>query len=205
MMKTDRERKQKLNVLFVCYANRERSILAEYLLRYLLKKECPHVEAKMNIESAGIMPENYLKMAEEQGKPFRLPYFGKYPGRYVTQYLSERGVDAASYRSREMKKEMAYKADLILAVDQVMKNEISTRWPEVSAKLFTFKEFIYGKNSASLDIGEYRQLPTTDEKTGDWFMDEDYAQRYISDVEKCVSDSLIKFVQYIDTITLTVR
>jgi len=199
-IKTKKKSESKLNVLIVCYANRERSVLAEHFLRFLLRKEYPYVEAKMNIESAGIMLEAYLKMAEEQGKPFKFPYFGKQPGIQASKFLSERGINVASRQSQEMKQEMAYKADLILAIDRVLKKEILLRWPETTAKVLTFKEFTYGKNTESLDIGEYEQLPSTiDEKTGDWIMDEDYSQRWINDIEKCVLDSLIIFKQYVDS------
>jgi len=190
----------KFNVIIVCYANRERSVLAEHLLRFLLRKEYPYVEARMSIESAGIMPECYLKMAEEQGKPFRPPYYGKDPSIHVRGFLSAKGIDAVSHQSREMEQEMAHTADLILVVDLVLKDEISSRWPETAAKVLTFKEFTYGKKVESPNIGEYAQLPTnTDQKTGDWRMDDDYAQRWMKDMEKCVVDSLIMFKQYVDS------
>lgn len=194
------KKQQKLNVLIVCYANRERSVLAEYFIRFLLREQYPYIAAKLNIESAGVMPECYLKMAEGQGKPFTVPYYGKYPSEHVRAFLAEKGIDIGSHQSRELNQGLAKNADIILVVDRVLKNEIPSRWPETAEKVLTFKEFTYGPNVEPQDIGEYGQLPrSTDKETGDWRMDDDYARRWIKDMEKCVVDSVPVFKQYIES------
>jgi protein-tyrosine-phosphatase len=192
----ENSRPGKTVVLFVCYANRERSTLAQFLLRDRLEREFPDVAARMEIDSAGAMLDTYLKWAEDQGKPFALPYFGKPLGRHVARRLAGKNIDTTSYRSKEITPSLAQRADLILTMDLPLKRELRSRWPELEARITTFKEFIFGENTPEPDIGEFKQVPNTD-AAGDWYMDDDYARRFIRDVESAVEQSLPHFVEFV--------
>lgn len=185
------------SILFVCCGNRERSVIAERLLQQRLKDNHPQLADKAEIRSAGIFPRAYLKYAEEKGITFEYPLFGKNPNIYAIQYLAKKGIDVSSYRSRELTPDMVREADLILAIDRRIRNEILHFYPEASGSVFTFKEFAFGATQPDLDIGDSMKLPDIDKKTGTWVWPEDYPRRYITEIEECLSSSMGKLVEYI--------
>jgi len=185
------------SILFVCCGNRERSVIAENLLRQRLKDTRPQLLDKVDIGSAGIFPRAYLEHASEHGLVFEYPYFGKNPNIYAIDYLAQRGIDISLYRSRQIRKNMIVETGLILAVDRRIRDEILQIYPESSGRVFTFKEFAFGPHQSDLDIGDSMKLPDIDEKTGIWIWPNDYPASYISDIEQCLSGSMDRFAEYI--------
>ena len=189
--------RDKPSILFVCCGNRERSVIAENLLRQRLKDTRPQLLDKVDIGSAGIFPRAYLEHASEHGLVFEYPYFGKNPNIYAIDYLAQIGIDISLYRSRQLNKNMVVEAGLILAVDRRIRDEILQIYPESSGRIFTFKEFAFGPRQSDLDIGDSMKLPNIDKKTGIWIWPDDYPASYISDIEQCLSSSMDRFVGYI--------
>mgnify|MGYP001086373493 CR=1 FL=1 len=185
------------SILFVCCGNRERSVIADNLLRHKLKDTHPQLLDKVNIGSAGIFPRSYLEHANKHGIVFEYPYFSKSPNIYAINYLAQRGIDILLYRSREISKNMIVETGLILAIDRRIKDEILYIHPESSGKVFTFKEFAFGPHQSDLDIGDSMKLPNIDKETGVWIWPDEYPASYISDIEQCLSSSMVKFVEYI--------
>jgi protein-tyrosine phosphatase len=185
------------SILFVCCGNRERSVIAENLLRHKLKDTHPQLVDKVNIESAGIFPRAYLEHASKNGIVFEYPYFDKNPNIYAIEYLAQRGIDISSYRSRQLSSDMVVEAGLILAVDRRIRDEILSIYPESSGKVVTFKEFAFGPHQPDLDIGDSMKLPDIDKETGIWIWPDDYPASYIRDIEQCLSISMERFVEYI--------
>jgi protein-tyrosine-phosphatase len=194
--------RDKASVLFVCCGNRERSVIAENLLRQRLKDKYPQLSDRVEIGSAGIFPRAYLEHARKHGIIFEYPYFGKSPNIYAVDYLAQRGIDISSYRSSKLNTHMVAEAGLILAVDRRIRDEILKTYPESSGKVFTFKEFAFGPHRSDLDIGDSMKLPAIDKKTGIWIWPDDYPASYISDIEQCVSSSMDKFVAFIKGIKI---
>jgi protein-tyrosine-phosphatase len=172
-------------------------VISERLLRQKLIDDFPRLAEKVKIGSAGIIPKEYLRHAEAKGITFQYPHFGKNPNVYALQYLSKKGIDVSSYRSRELTKDMVMEADLILAIDRLIKGEVLYFYPETSDKVFTFKEFVWGDSLQNLDIGDPMKLPDIDEETGIWIWPEGYPDSYIAEIEQCLSHGIDKFVQYI--------
>ncbi len=185
------------SILFVCCGNRERSVIAENLLRHTLKDTHPQLLDKVSIGSAGIFPRAYLEHASKHGIVFEYPHFGKSPNIYAINYLAQRGIDISLYRSRQISKNMIVETGLILAIDRRIRDEILATYPESSGKVFTFKEFAFGPHQSDLDIGDSMKLPNIDKETGIWIWPDDYPASYISDIEQCLSSSMEKFVEYI--------
>jgi len=184
-------------ILFICCGNRERSVIAERLLRQQLVDNFPRLAERVIIGSAGIFPRAYLRHAEEKGITFQYPLFGKNPNIYATQYLAKKGIDVSSYRSRELTKDMVVEADLVLAIDRLVKGEVLYLYPKALGKVFTFKEFVFGASWQNLDIGDPMKLPEIDKETGAWIWPEDYPDSYIAEIEQCLSLGMDKFVRYI--------
>ena len=194
--------RDKPSILFVCCGNRERSVIAEHLLRQRLKDKHPQLSDKVEIRSAGIFPRTYLAHAREHGIIFEYPYFGKSPNMYAIDYLAQRGIDISSYRSRELTKHAVANAGLILSVDRRIRDEILQIYPESSDKVFTFKEFAFGSHRSDLDIGDSMKLPEIDNKTGVWIWPDDYPSSYISAIEHCVASSMDKLLAFIQGINI---
>lgn len=193
---TDTNRGKK-SILFVCCGNRERSVIAERRLQQELAEKFPQLVEQVRIGSVGIVPKEYLKHAEAKGIEFQYPLFGKSPNIYAVQYLAKKGIDVSLYRSQELTKDMAGQADLILAIDRLIRGEVLHIYPETSGKVFTVKEFVFGANRLDLDIGDPMKLPEIDRETGAWLWPEGYPDSYIAEVERCLSHGMDKFVQYI--------
>lgn len=194
---------RKKRILFVCCGNRERSIIAERLLLQRLRNNLAKAEEKVEVSSAGIVPKEYLRKAKANGIEFDYPLFGKNPNIYAIEYLARKGIDVSSYRSRELTDDMVAEADLILAIDSLIKSEVLYLYPEVEGKLFTFKEFVFGVGRDDLDIGDPLKLPHIDRDTGTWVWPESYADSYIAEIEECVSAGIDKFVRYITNSEIT--
>jgi protein-tyrosine-phosphatase len=181
----------------VCYGNRERSVIAERLLWQRLIDNFPELTEMVVVGSAGIIPREYLRYAQAKGVRFEYPHFGKKPNIYALQYLARNGIDVSSYRSRELTRNMAMEADLILAINRLIKKEVLDLYPETRGKVFTFKEFVFGGSSLDLDIADPMKLPDIDEATGMWVWPDGYADSYIAEIEQCLSHGIDKFVQFI--------
>jgi protein-tyrosine-phosphatase len=192
----------KATILFVCCGNRERSLIAENLLRQRLREKHRQLSDRVEIGSAGIFPRSYLEHARKHGVLFEYPYFDKSPNTYAIDYLAEKGIDVSSYRSRGLDRHMIAGAGLILAIDRRIRDEILKTFPESSGRAFTFKEFAFGPNRSDLDIGDSMKLPDIDRKTGAWVWPDDYPLSYIREIEQCLSGSMDKFVEYIQGITM---
>jgi protein arginine phosphatase len=187
----------KASILFVCCGNRERSLIAENMLRQGLKNKHPQLSDMVEIRSAGIFPRSYLEHAGKHGVLFEYPYFDKRPNTYAIDYLAEKGIDVSSYRSRGLDINMVAGAGLILAIDRRIRDEILQIFPMSSGRVFTFKEFAFGPNSSELDIGDSMKLPDIDKETGVWVWPDDYPASFISDIEQCLFIGMDKFVEHI--------
>jgi protein-tyrosine-phosphatase len=190
--------KKKKNILFVCCGNRERSIIAEKRLSQSLEKHSPELLNKVKIGSAGIFPKSYIKHAKEMGVTLVAPYFGKSPNIYAEKYLAEKGIDVSSYRSRGLTNRMIIKADLILPMDGVLRDEIISLYPEESGKVLTLKEFVFDEGCPDIDIGDPMALPEIDKMTGNWVWPEGFSADYIKEIEKCLTEGMEKFFKYIN-------
>lgn len=169
-------------------------MIAERRLRQELADSFPELVGKVVVGSAGIFPRAYLNYAEEKGITFEYPFFGKSPNIYAIQYLAKKGIDISSYRSRELTPDMVRQADLILAIDRRIRDEILHFYPEASGRISTFKEFVLGADQPDLDIGDSMIFPNFDKKTGDWIWPDDYPASYIAEIEQCLSNGMERFL-----------
>lgn len=109
------------SVLFVCTGNSCRSVMAEGLLKKYLKELG---KDDIEVHSAGIMPLGGLPPTEE-----------------TIQTMKEEGVDVSGVRSHSLTDEMIRKADLILVMERLHKEEIIRRIMQAVSKTYLLKEF----------------------------------------------------------------
>lgn len=121
------------NVLFICTGNSCRSIMAEGLLKKLLKEKN---KEGFGVSSAGVAAMDGLKPAENTIKA-----------------MKKEGVDVSGYKADMLTKDMIDKADLILTMEKGHRDTVLKLSPEAGSKTFLLKEFTCaGKEISPLSV-----------------------------------------------------
>lgn len=112
---------KKKTVLFICSGNSCRSVMAQELLKKLLKEKN---RDDVEVLSAGTLILSGLGITEG-----------------TKEVLRREGIDASGHRSQRVTKEMIKKSDLILVMEKLHEEKILSLAPEVKNRLFLLKEF----------------------------------------------------------------
>ncbi len=119
------------HVLFVCTANRCRSVMAEWAFRDFAERgELGHV----TVSSAGV--------AAMPGAP---------PTQNALTVLSERGIDASGHRARLLDRSLVEEADVVLAMTHGHLRAIASLGPDVEEKTFLLSEFSSDARQSEID------------------------------------------------------
>ncbi|HTZ11599.1 MAG TPA: L-threonylcarbamoyladenylate synthase [Candidatus Margulisiibacteriota bacterium] len=121
----------KKTILFVCTGNSCRSVMAEALLKKILKEK---KRDDVEVASAGVMNLGGMGATEA-----------------TKNALEKEGIDVSEHRSRKITKEMLKKSDLILIMESAQERRIVELAPEIKNRLFLLKEFAKIKDG-DLDI-----------------------------------------------------
>ncbi|MDD5238298.1 MAG: L-threonylcarbamoyladenylate synthase [Candidatus Omnitrophica bacterium] len=108
-------------VLFICSGNSCRSVMAQALLKKVLKEKN---RADVEVLSAGTLILSGLGVTEG-----------------TKEVLRREGIDASAHRSQRVTKEMIKKSDIILVMEKQHEERILSLAPEVKNRLFLLKEF----------------------------------------------------------------
>ena len=128
-------------ILFVCIANRCRSVIAEHLLRGMLLEADEKLAHEVEISSGGIFPRECVQCSKDHGIDITRPYYGKAPNQPVIAMLAEKGIDVSNYRSRGVNRPMLEQANLVITLLQVYKRGVLFLFPSGADRTFTFCEF----------------------------------------------------------------
>ena len=109
------------SVLLVCTGNSCRSVMAEELLKKLLKELG---KADIVVRSAGIRALN--------GYP---------PTNETIEVMKEAGIDSSGFKSTGITDELIKEADLILVMSTIHKLEIIKRVPAAASKTFLLSDY----------------------------------------------------------------
>jgi len=128
-----------MNILFVCSANVSRSFLAENLLKRELEKENIN---DISVASAGL---NTFDLNE--------------PDRKMVAHLSKIGIPKVDHRPKQISKQDADWANIILVMEADHAKKIMELWPEAKPKLQVFGRFVSAGPSIDDIIDPFGRSP----------------------------------------------
>ena len=128
-----------MNILFVCSANVSRSFLAENLLKRELEKE--NIK-DISVASAGL---NTFDLNE--------------PDQNMVAHLSKIGIPKGNHRPKQISKQDADWANIILVMETDHAKKIMQLWPEVKPKLQVFGRFVSAGPSIDDIIDPFGRSP----------------------------------------------
>jgi protein-tyrosine-phosphatase len=109
------------SILFVCTGNSCRSVMAESLMRQLLRQSG---QDRVNVTSAGVFAVE-----------------GMSPTRETERILQEAGLECVGHRARPLTAEMAEAADHIFVMEQFHLDEVLRRCPAARGKAHLLKTY----------------------------------------------------------------
>ncbi|MDD3653016.1 MAG: hypothetical protein PHO01_02340 [Desulfotomaculaceae bacterium] len=128
-------------LVFVCTANRCRSIFAEQLFKRSLETTA------LQVCSAGILIEDYWEFllsfwSKNKFKLDRSSFYGVPPYHQTTRCLEKIGVDVSNYKSQPFDRRLAQVAKLVITMEEVQKTALQQSFPELNERIYTFREFV---------------------------------------------------------------
>jgi len=121
-------------ILIICTGNSCRSVMAEGLLKKYLRQAG---KGDIKVISAGVLPASGLVPTQE-----------------TVEVMKEEGIDVSGYRSKNLSPELIKRADIILVMEAIHREEVLNKVPEAKSKTFLLKEFgVPGFDKNGLAIG----------------------------------------------------
>lgn len=130
-----------MKILFVCTGNTCRSPMAQALLEKIAKDKGLNIEVK----SAGIFALDGQKASAN-----------------AIEVMKQEGIDLENHRARIIHRDLLEEADLILTMSKSHKEALLSKFDFVKGKVYTLKEYAYGKEEDiedpfGGDIRDYRR------------------------------------------------
>ncbi|MBC7347583.1 MAG: hypothetical protein H5U00_09065 [Clostridia bacterium] len=179
-------------VVFICTANRCRSLLAEYCLREMLAGK-PWGDA-VEVVSAGILSDAYweflCRFQIAHGRSLaREHFYGVPPYPTTLACLKKRGWDARDYRSQAFTPALARKAALVVAMEEAQKEVLLASYPELAGRVLTLRE-LAGEGGPLLLEESYYPLQFNPADPHYVYYSEEYVEDSYREIERCLAKGL---------------
>ncbi len=132
-----------MDILFVCTANRFRSVIAEGYFRWLCETATPPFQAA--IGSAGTWAITGLPPISE-----------------AIQYAQERGFTVENIRSKEIDKNLIENSRLIIVMSSGHRESILLEFPRASDRMFQLSQICRNQTFDVPDLGDNDEESATD-------------------------------------------
>jgi protein-tyrosine-phosphatase len=188
------------SLLFICGANRGRSVASEHIFRHMLKERDENIASEVKVASAGLICNEDLEWLKGYAVTPPDPIFGRPAYQGLIALLQRRGIDISGHRSRELSNQMVEEADLIIISEEhppFRKTALLSSWPQAEEKAFTFSEFVEAqKAEGQLLVTEdpYAQ-PHPDQESYDF--SPEYWQSCVAEIEGYLAEKMDKFLSYL--------
>ena len=125
------------HILFLCVANRVRSVFAEFYLRDWFSKRGNNAI----LSSAGFVPQALKNRLAERNIPSPAPFYGRSMSELTMLALIEKGIHVPEdWRSKELSPGMIKEADLIITALPAQKEDLSGLYKEASDRIFQIRD-----------------------------------------------------------------
>lgn len=186
-----------IEILFVCGANRCRSVVAEHLFRHFLLAADEKLAAEVSISSAGIAPRELLQRMKSRGATIPRPFFGRSANESVVAVMAKKGIDVSGHMSKGVNRLMVEQADLIIiAAQKVFKQAVLSLCPSAEGRVLTFGEFI-GKQGYYL-YDDYDAGPR-ELQAWEWCADPRHAAAFVAEMEQHLAEVMPQFLEHMRT------
>jgi protein-tyrosine-phosphatase len=115
-----------VEILFVCSANRFRSVIAAEYFRSLLKND--NSKKEWQVSSAGTWAIN-----------------GMYPISQAIVFGKSRGLAIETVLSRELDRELLHSATMVIVMTESQRESLDIEFPEVKTRVFLLSEICVGQ------------------------------------------------------------
>ena len=179
-------------VIFLCTANRCRSVMGEYYLRSLLQEM--GLDKNVDVISAGVMADEYWSFYEKKvasfGHEVKFEHFyAKAPYPTTITCMKRRGWDVSSYLSQSLTLELVEKAALVIAMEKEQKEASLAQYPELAGRIVTLRE-LSGEEGALLLEESYYQPEYNAKDPHFVFYSEAYVEKSFQEIEECLRRGL---------------
>lgn len=186
-------------VIFICTANRCRSIMAEYCLRQLLEEK--PLSGTVEVQSAGIMAEEYWDfyqgfLASNGLSSSREHFYGVPPYPSTISCLHKRGWDIQHYKSQELSPSLAKSASLIVAMESEQKEATLTSFQGLDDKVLTLRELSDEASSLLLEESYYQPVVSLSDPHYVYY-GEDYVEGSYEEINKCLKNGFKNLMKHL--------
>lgn len=181
-------------MVFVCTANRFRSVMAEHILKKLLSGLPVPAGSAEDICSAGVLTdevwEAFQKFLQSRGVAVRREeYYGVPVLPATLRCLAKRGCDVGAYTSRPFRADLAREAKLVIAMEQLHKEEIVKRYPFLEGRVITMRELCAGMELQVIEESYPEPLFDPDDPHYMAY-DEAYTEQVYGEIYACLKAAL---------------
>jgi protein-tyrosine-phosphatase len=125
------------HLLFICVANRVRSVFAEFYLRDRFLKRGDDI----TVSSAGFVPQVLKDLLAEHYIVSPDPFYDRPMSELTMAALLKKRIHVPEgWRSKELTIEMMEEADLIITALPAQKEDLSSLYQEISNRIFTMRD-----------------------------------------------------------------
>lgn len=177
-----------LRLVFVCIGNRNRSPFAEFFFTKLLRERDNKLIDKINITSAGFVPQRMKdKMAALKiGAPN--PFFGRSLPQTTRAFLLRHGIIVSEeWKSKELTQKLVEQADLIITVLPDQKEDIKRIYPNVASRIFTIREISQWEDYLLQEDYDFKKIPRDSTLWNYVEEDFDYVANILLEMEKMLN------------------